>query len=82
MKESYPYWDEERLKYKFKCLTCGTYVKRGTRKCYKCNSWFSQADVEEMIQYYKENKRKNWHHIFYFVLITSSILALWIGAWL
>lgn len=78
-KEEYPYLCEDRLKYIYKCVNCGAYVKKGTVECYRCNHKFSSSDVDTMVRHYEANYAKNWHHKVYFVLFMLFVLGLLYG---
>lgn len=74
--EGYPFLHDSRLRYKYKCISCGAYVKRGTKECYRCFHEFSPDDVNHMIEHYRSNYAQNWRHKIYFILFMLFVLAL------
>ena len=73
---SYSFYALSRFEYKYKCINCGAYVKKGDLSCYRCGHVFSESEVNIMVANYKQNKEKNGHHTFYFVLIMLVILGV------
>ena len=79
MKKQYPYLNSDRLHYRYKCVCCGAYIKHGTRQCYRCDSWFSENDVTQMREHYRNNSKQNWHHIIYFVVFVAIAVGIFVS---
>ncbi len=73
---SFSFFALNSLCYKYKCVNCGAYIKKGDLECYRCGHEFSNDDVEKMISYYKVSSTGNGHHIIFFVLFMAFVLGI------